>query len=124
MMKIFTIAAILCIPAVLFAQNQPPVASASASPASGNAPLKVQFTGSGTDSDGQVVYYHWDFNDGGIAYQQEGILSGVTYYVNNVTGNDTSNNGLSESAPFRTFAKTMSLVNQGDTVKIINTGEL
>ena len=42
------------------------VASASADPASGNAPLDVNFTGSATG--GKFPYaYNWDFNDGGTS---------------------------------------------------------
>ena len=44
--------------------NQPPEASASATPLSGEAPLRVTFTGSGTDSDGAIVSYEWEFGDG------------------------------------------------------------
>lgn len=50
--------------------NQPPVAQASANPTSGYAPLTVQFTGSGTDSDGYIVSYQWAFGDGGSSGQQ------------------------------------------------------
>ncbi len=52
------------------AANQPPVAQASANPASGHAPLNVSFTGSGTDSDGTIVGYSWNFGDGGSATSQ------------------------------------------------------
>jgi len=42
------------------------VASASADPASGNAPLDVRFTGNATG--GKLPYaYSWDFNDGGTS---------------------------------------------------------
>ncbi len=44
--------------------NQPPVANASVTPTSGNAPLTVQFSPAGSsDPDGTVVAYHWDFGD-------------------------------------------------------------
>jgi PKD repeat protein len=44
--------------------NQPPIANASATPASGNAPLTVQFSSAGSsDPDGTIVAYHWDFGD-------------------------------------------------------------
>jgi OOP family OmpA-OmpF porin len=41
-----------------------PVAAVSAAPGSGDAPLRVDLTGSGTDEDGKVVSYAWDFGDG------------------------------------------------------------
>ncbi len=45
--------------------NQPPVASASATPVTGTAPLAVQFSSEGsTDPDGTIVAYAWDFGDG------------------------------------------------------------
>lgn len=48
--------------------NQPPVAVASATPESGNAPLTVQFSSGGSyDSDGTIASYAWDFGDGGTS---------------------------------------------------------
>ncbi len=45
--------------------NIAPVASATASPTSGSAPLTVAFDGSAsTDSDGTLINYSWDFGDG------------------------------------------------------------
>ncbi len=44
--------------------NQPPTASASASTTTGTSPLIVNFTGSGTDPDGTIISYNWDFGDG------------------------------------------------------------
>jgi len=41
-------------------ENHPPTASASADITSGYAPLTVSFTGSGFDSDGEIVSYFWD----------------------------------------------------------------
>jgi PKD repeat protein len=44
--------------------NQPPIAHASATPASGNAPLTVQFSSAGSsDPDGTIVEYYWEFGD-------------------------------------------------------------
>jgi len=43
-----------------------PTASASATPTAGIQPLNVNFTGSGTDPDGSIVLYEWDFNGDGI----------------------------------------------------------
>ncbi len=45
--------------------NQPPVAIATASPSTGQSPLQVTFTGSGSNDDVGVVGYFWDFKDGG-----------------------------------------------------------
>jgi PKD repeat protein len=44
--------------------NQPPTASVSATPTSGNAPLTTQFTGGCVDADGTCVSYSWTFGDG------------------------------------------------------------
>ncbi len=48
-----------------------PTASATASPASGAAPLDVRFDGGGSsDSDGTIRSYAWTFGDGGSAQGQ------------------------------------------------------
>ncbi|HIE30812.1 MAG TPA: PKD domain-containing protein, partial [Methanosarcinales archaeon] len=54
---------IVVIEVTIGSMNQPPTASASATPASGEVPLEVAFAGSGNDSDGTIVSYHWDFGD-------------------------------------------------------------
>ncbi len=46
------------------ASNQPPHVTVQATPVSGRAPLPVLFEAFGTDVDGQVVKYEWDFDDG------------------------------------------------------------
>ncbi len=43
--------------------NKPPTASIDASPSSGQAPLNVSFTGSGSDPDGSIAAYSWNFGD-------------------------------------------------------------
>jgi len=45
-------------------ENKSPVASLSALPMSGQAPLTINFQGSGMDPDGESVTYQWDFDDG------------------------------------------------------------
>lgn len=50
--------------------NNPPTANASANPTSGVAPLTVNFTSSGSDSDGTIVSWNWNFGDGGTSTQQ------------------------------------------------------
>jgi PKD repeat protein len=48
--------------------NQPPVASFTATPESGAAPLAVDFDGqASSDPDGTIVYYFWDFGDGNLS---------------------------------------------------------
>jgi PKD repeat protein len=54
----------------VYAPNQPPVASASGTPLTGESPLSVSFTGSGTDSDGSIAAYAWDFGDGATSSAQ------------------------------------------------------
>lgn len=69
-------------------QNTPPVASCIGTPTSGEAPLKVTFTGTAQDSDGVITFYHWDFGDGSMAdlqnpthiYLHEGTYT-VTFTV-------------------------------------------
>lgn len=43
--------------------NQPPTAAAFADVRTGEKPLEVTFSGSGTDEDGAVLLYDWDFGD-------------------------------------------------------------
>ena len=49
------------------AQNQPPVAVASADVYSGKAPLTVVFDSSASTDDGTIVGYSWDFMDGSFS---------------------------------------------------------
>jgi len=45
--------------------NEPPVAVANADPTTGNAPLTVNFSATGShDPDGSIVKYEWDFGEG------------------------------------------------------------
>ncbi|MEU4551215.1 ThuA domain-containing protein [Micromonospora violae] len=49
-------------------ENAPPVVSATATPATGTAPVTVEFDGTATDADGDTpLTYAWDFGDGGTA---------------------------------------------------------
>jgi hypothetical protein len=45
-------------------RNAPPRASLTARPVRGRTPLRVAFTGAGTDSDGTITRYEWNFGDG------------------------------------------------------------
>ncbi|HEX8123184.1 MAG TPA: PQQ-dependent sugar dehydrogenase [Solirubrobacteraceae bacterium] len=62
------------------AGNRAPVASATATPTQGAAPLTVQFNGTGsTDADGNALTYAWDFGDGATA---TGSTASHTYAAN------------------------------------------
>ena len=50
--------------------NQNPIANATCDKTSGSAPLTVSFYGTGTDSDGTIVSYHWSFADGQSSNEQ------------------------------------------------------
>ena len=51
--------------------TEPPVANIiSATPEEGKAPLTVNFEGEGTDNDGTIDSYYWDFNDGDTSTDQ------------------------------------------------------
>ncbi len=53
--------------------TESPVASASATPVVGEAPLEVSFFGSGTDSDGNIISYRWDFDDESTSNEQNPV---------------------------------------------------
>lgn len=55
---------------VLPGENVPPTAGVKVSPKVGQAPLIVLFEGAGTDVDGTVVRYDWDFGDGTVGAGQ------------------------------------------------------
>ena len=48
--------------------NEGPSVQAAADPQTGNAPLTVSLTSSGSDPEGQTLVYSWDFGDGGRAF--------------------------------------------------------
>jgi outer membrane protein assembly factor BamB len=50
---------------VIISGNSRPVANGYADPSYGPAPLTVNFTGAGTDPDGEIVLYSWDFDGNG-----------------------------------------------------------
>ncbi|WP_055700646.1 carbohydrate-binding protein, partial [Streptomyces silaceus] len=51
-------------------EGHSPVAEATASKTSGQAPLRTSFTAKATDADGGTLTYAWDFGDGGKSTQQ------------------------------------------------------
>ncbi|WP_133510087.1 PKD domain-containing protein [Candidatus Thiosymbion oneisti] len=46
--------------------GNPPAATASIDPSNGQVPLTVNFTGVGSDADGRIVLYEWDFEGDGV----------------------------------------------------------
>ena len=71
--------------------NQPPTASVTADVTTGNAPLVVVFTGSGTDPDGAIAAWRYDFDDGAVAFTRDATHTYErpgTYFVNFTVGDD------------------------------------
>jgi len=80
-------------------ENKNPTAYISAEPISGYAPLTVSFRGSGTDSDGHITSYNWDFGDGsssGNQNQSHSYSSPGTYIA---TLTVTDNRGATGTIP-------------------------
>jgi PKD repeat protein len=74
-----------------------PVAFATATPASGTAPLSVNFSGSQSyDQDGSIVAYQWNFGDGSTG---SGVNVAHTYVAGTYTATltVTDNTGLTDS---------------------------
>ena len=74
--------------------NQPPVASATANPQQGTAPLTVNLNGSATDPEGDSLSYSWDFGDGNTANNASAthIYTSAGTYIATLTVTDSANN--------------------------------
>ena len=79
------------------AANSVPVASASATPTKGVAPLQVAFTGQATGGD-KPLTWSWDFGDGGTSSQPTPTHTYQTAGVYTATLTVTDGNGDSSSA--------------------------
>jgi PKD repeat protein len=66
-------------------QNNPPTATASINPSNGAVPLTVNFTGSGTDPDGTITKFEWDF-DGDGTFDFASATTGNTSHTYNTAG--------------------------------------
>lgn len=86
-----------------------PVATASLNPSNGAIPLLVNFTGSGTDSDGTIVKFEWDF-DGDGTFDFTSATTGNTTHTYNTAGTYnavfrvTDNDGQTSTARLTTTA--------------------
>ncbi len=73
--------------------NYPPNASIAVDRTYGIVPLTVSFSGSGTDADGYIISYYWDFDDGMNSSQQNTVHTFSESGRYNVTLIVTDNQG-------------------------------
>ncbi|MFC1855285.1 M6 family metalloprotease domain-containing protein [Thermodesulfobacteriota bacterium] len=73
--------------------NVAPTANLIASPITGEAPLSVAFAGAGTDTDGNIVSYHYSFGDGEISTESTPTHIFTTVGTYTVTFTVTDNDG-------------------------------
>lgn len=84
--------------------GNPPVATASVNPSNGAAPLTVNFSGSGSDPDGTIAKYEWDFQGDGT-FDFTSPTTGNTTYTYTSPGTYsalfrvTDDQGMTASAP-------------------------
>ncbi len=78
--------------------NSDPTATIGADVTTGSAPLQVVFTGTGLDSDGTVVSYHWAFGDGTTSTEQSPTHTYSTPGTYTVTLTVTDDDGATGTA--------------------------
>ena len=78
-------------------ENKSPTASCSANPMSGTEPLIVYFTGSGSDTDGNIVSYYWNFGDGETSSSQSSYHTYESSGTYTVTLTVTDDDGATDS---------------------------
>jgi PKD repeat protein len=76
-----------------------PTVQAFADPASGDAPLRVQFSASGLDPQGGALTYRWEFSEGGSTFRQSPVRTYRTpgTYTATVTVRDPQGKTASET---------------------------
>lgn len=81
---------------VLLPTNYPPNASITVDRTYGIVPLTVSFGGSGTDADGYIISYYWDFGDSSNNSQQNPFHTFSESGIYNVTLIVTDNQGATD----------------------------
>jgi glucose/arabinose dehydrogenase/PKD repeat protein len=84
--------------------NRPPVAVATATPTTGEAPLPVTFSSAGSsDPEGAQLSYSWTFGDGGTSTQANPThtYQGAGQYVARLTVSDGTNTAVSSDITIR-----------------------
>lgn len=89
--------------------GNPPTATASVNPSNGAVPLAVNFTGSGTDKDGTIVKFEWDFEGDGVFDHTSTTTGNVAHTFSaegtfNALFRVTDNEGLTGTARVTTTA--------------------
>jgi len=105
-----------------------PSANANAYPVSGDCPLTVAFNGTGSDPDGSIVLYEWDFNGDGT-YDWSNTSTGNTSYTYtnagtfNATLRVTDNDGKNAVDSVKIQSKFVIITSRTDSFNPIN-GEI
>jgi len=88
-------------------ENQPPKASCSANTTFGYVPLTVSFQGSGTDTDGVIISYYWDFGDGNTVIEQnpKHIYNYTGTYTTILTVSDDDGASNNDTIEIRVMSK-------------------
>jgi PKD repeat protein len=99
-------------------ENEPPTAHIAAQPTEGIAPLSVTLGGSGTDADGTVAGYAWNFGDGVSASVQNTSHTYTVPGTYTVTLTVTDDGGATDTATEQILVTEPPAANQPPSVSI------